>query len=483
MDIVEFCAIFAALRAGGISASEEPTMTLFTFIEILGTLAFAISGIRLASAKRFDWFGAYVVGFTTAIGGGTLRDLMLSLTPFWMLDCSYLVVTAFALGIVVVYGRYLIRLNNTFFIFDAIGLGLFTVVGVEKTLGAGFPLWVAVIMGTITGAAGGVLRDILINEEPLIFRKEIYALACVFGGLVYGGGRAAGLSGATLQIVTALSVIVFGVFFATVSSRMVGLIGSSNNPVSGMAIATLLISTMLLKATGNDGIQGMIAAIVIGGIICALASAKVNSTYARYDQVRNHAGITGAMAAEQILRMDGIYDVQVMRVSGKLTDHYDPANHVLRLSDSTYGSTSVAALGVAAHECGHAIQHARHYVPLTIRGALVPVANFGSGISWPLIIMGLFIRGEMSTLFINLGILMFSLAVLFQIITLPVEFNASGRALKILKKSGMLYESEVREARSVLTTAALTYVASAASALLQLLRILIKTGGRRNDDE
>ena len=207
MDIVEFCAIFAALRAGGISASEEPTMTLFTFIEILGTLAFAISGIRLASAKRFDWFGAYVVGFTTAIGGGTLRDLMLSLTPFWMLDSSYLVVTAFALGIVVVYGRYLIRLNNTFFIFDAIGLGLFTVVGVEKTLDAGFPLWVAVIMGTITGAAGGVLRDILINEEPLIFRKEIYALACVFGGLVYGGGLAAGLSGATLQIVTALSVI------------------------------------------------------------------------------------------------------------------------------------------------------------------------------------------------------------------------------------------------------------------------------------
>ena len=132
---------------------------------------------------------------------------MLSLTPFWMLDSSYLVVTAFALGIVVVYGRYLIRLNNTFFIFDAIGLGLFTVVGVEKTLGAGFPLWVAVIMGTITGAAGGVLRDILINEEPLIFRKEIYALACVFGGLVYGGGLAAGLSGATLQIVTALSVI------------------------------------------------------------------------------------------------------------------------------------------------------------------------------------------------------------------------------------------------------------------------------------
>lgn len=222
--------------------------------------------------------------------------------------------------------------------------------------------------------------------------------------------------------------------------------------------------------------------VLIGVLICAIASAKVNSTYARYDQVRNHAGITGAMAAEQILRMEGIYDVQVMRVRGRLTDHYDPANRVLRLSDSTYGSTSVAALGVAAHECGHAIQHARHYVPLTLRGALVPIVNFGSGISWPLIIMGFFFSGQMSSLFINLGILMFSQAVLFQIVTLPVEFNASSRALKILKNSGMLYESEVREARSVLTAAALTYVASAASAILQFLRILILTGGRRNDD-
>lgn len=122
-------------------------MTLFTIIEILGTLAFAISGIRLASAKQFDWFGAYVVGFTTAVGGGTLRDLMLSVTPFWMLNSSYLVVTAAALLIVIVFSRYLVRLNNTFFIFDAFGLGLFTVVGIEKTLAAGFPFWVAVIMG------------------------------------------------------------------------------------------------------------------------------------------------------------------------------------------------------------------------------------------------------------------------------------------------------------------------------------------------
>ncbi|MCX4282326.1 trimeric intracellular cation channel family protein [uncultured Alistipes sp.] len=182
-------------------------MTLFTFIEILGTLAFAISGIRLASAKRFDWFGAYVVGFTTAIGGGTVRDLMLSLTPFWMLDSTYLFVTAGALLIVIVSGPYLIRFNNTFFIFDAIGLGLFTVVGIEKTLAAGFPLWVGIIMGTITGAAGGVLRDILINEEPLIFRKEIYALACVFGGVVFGLCQWAGLGAGTTEVATALSVI------------------------------------------------------------------------------------------------------------------------------------------------------------------------------------------------------------------------------------------------------------------------------------
>lgn len=182
-------------------------MTVYFVLEMLGTLAFAISGIRLASAKRFDWFGAYVVGFTTAIGGGTLRDLMLSQTPFWMLDSVYLIVTAIALGIVIVLGRYLIRLNNTFFVFDAIGLGLFTVVGIEKTLAAGFPLWVAVIMGTMTGAAGGVLRDILINEEPLIFRKEIYALACVFGGFVFWGCRQVGIEGAALQIITAAAVI------------------------------------------------------------------------------------------------------------------------------------------------------------------------------------------------------------------------------------------------------------------------------------
>lgn len=150
-----------------------------TIIDYLGTFAFAISGIRLASAKQFDWFGAYVVGAVTAIGGGTTRDLLLGYSPFWMYQPSYLIVTGFALFFVICFGRYVIRLNNTFFIFDAIGLGLFTVVGIEKSLSAEFPMWVAVIMGTMTGALGGVLRDILINEVPLIFRKEIYAIACI----------------------------------------------------------------------------------------------------------------------------------------------------------------------------------------------------------------------------------------------------------------------------------------------------------------
>ena len=172
--------------------------------------------------------------------------------------------------------------------------------------------------------------------------------------------------------------------------------------------------------------------IIIGVFLSLAASAKVNSTFARYAGVRNRRGITGQMAAEQILHQAGIYDVQVQRISGKLTDHYDPKNKILRLSDSTYGSTSVAAVGVAAHECGHAIQHATNYLPLSIRGALVPMANFGAQISWPMIIIGLLFNGNMSGLFINLGILLFSCSVLFQIVTLPVEFNASSRALHIL---------------------------------------------------
>ncbi|MBR7133972.1 MAG: trimeric intracellular cation channel family protein [Bacteroidaceae bacterium] len=155
-------------------------------IEFVGTFAFAISGIRLASAKQFDWFGAYVVGVATAVGGGTFRDMMLGVTPFWMTDSIYLVCSGLALLWVILFSKYLIHLHNTFFLFDAIGLALFTVVGVQKTLDCGYPLWVAIIMGTMTGAAGGVIRDVFINEIPLIFRKEIYAMACVIGGVVFG---------------------------------------------------------------------------------------------------------------------------------------------------------------------------------------------------------------------------------------------------------------------------------------------------------
>lgn len=174
---------FYSLLCGNFQKKHMPTFV--QILDFIGTFAFAISGIRLASAKRFDWFGAYVVGFATAVGGGTLRDLLLDVTPGWMTDPIYLICTAMALVFVALFGRFLIHLNNTFFIFDTIGLALFTVVGVGKSLALGYPFWVAIIMGSMTGAAGGVIRDVFINEIPLIFRKEIYAMACVVGGLVY----------------------------------------------------------------------------------------------------------------------------------------------------------------------------------------------------------------------------------------------------------------------------------------------------------
>ena len=192
--------------------------------------------------------------------------------------------------------------------------------------------------------------------------------------------------------------------------------------------------------------------------------------------------MTGREAAERLLHANGIYDVTVQHVAGNLTDHYDPRNKTLNLSDSTYASTSVAAIGVAAHECGHAVQHANGYAPLKIRGSLVPVANFGSTLAWPLILIGFLIQGNASVLLINLGILLFSAAVLFQIVTLPVEFNASSRALKSLETNGILYTEEVADTRKVLRAAALTYVASAASAILQLLRLILISGGRRRND-
>lgn len=177
-------------------------------LDFIGTLAFAISGIRLASARRFDLFGAYVVGFTTAVGGGTMRDLMLGLTPFWMLNPTYLICTAFAVVWVAIFGKALIRQNNTWFLFDTIGLAVFTVTGMERTLALGFPGWTAIIMGTMTGAAGGVLRDVFINVEPLIFRKEIYASACVLGGLAYLACGMLGAGNITSGLVCSITVIV-----------------------------------------------------------------------------------------------------------------------------------------------------------------------------------------------------------------------------------------------------------------------------------
>ena len=222
--------------------------------------------------------------------------------------------------------------------------------------------------------------------------------------------------------------------------------------------------------------------LVFAGLILTLiASAGVKSTFSRYSRVRCMAGYTGAQAAQEVLRISGIYDVRIERVAGELTDHYDPRAKVLRLSDSTYGSNSVAAVCVAAHECGHAIQHQTGYFPLTLRGNLVPVANFGSTMAWPLIIIGLFFNSSTGSFLIQLGIIFFSLAVLFQLVTLPVEFNASNRALHILGTTNMLQDDELKYTRRVLRAAALTYVASAAAAILQLLRLIILFGGNDRD--
>lgn len=219
--------------------------------------------------------------------------------------------------------------------------------------------------------------------------------------------------------------------------------------------------------------------IIISALISLFAQFLVNSRFSKYSRVRSRSGMTGAQAAERILQSQGIYDVAIQRVSGKLTDHYDPRNKTLNLSDAVYASTSVAAVGVAAHECGHAIQHARGYAPLSFRSALVPVANIGSQLSWLFIILGIFFGG--SHTLIMIGILMFSAAVLFQLVTLPVEFNASGRALKLLSETGILQKDEVSDTRKVLSAAAFTYVAAAATAVLQLLRLLRLFGGNDRD--
>lgn len=220
--------------------------------------------------------------------------------------------------------------------------------------------------------------------------------------------------------------------------------------------------------------------VLLCAVASMIASAKVSSTFNRYNKVASHAGITGAEAARRLLYQAGIVDVSVSHIAGNLTDHYDPTNKVLRLSDATFDSTSVAAIGVAAHECGHAIQHQQSYAPLRIRSSLVPVANLGSKAGVPIIILGLILSYNMTL--IHIGIWVFSFAVLFQLVTLPVEFDASRRAVSLLASQGILAQDEVPKCKRVLTAAAMTYVAAAAASIVQLLRLVILFGGGRRRD-
>ena len=221
--------------------------------------------------------------------------------------------------------------------------------------------------------------------------------------------------------------------------------------------------------------------VIIGAVLSMAASAKVNSTFSKYSKVRSMTGMTGEDAAKRLLNSQGIYDVTVRPVKGQLTDHYDPRTKTVNLSESVFHSTSVAAIGVAAHECGHAMQDNVGYVPLKLRGAIVPVANIGSQAAFPLIIIGVLIGGMGSPL-VNIGLILFSLAVIFQLITLPVELNASRRAITLLDQVGILGGQEVNQTRKVLGAAALTYVAALAASVLQLLRLVILFGGRIHND-
>lgn len=217
--------------------------------------------------------------------------------------------------------------------------------------------------------------------------------------------------------------------------------------------------------------------VLLGAILCAIASWNVSHTYKKFSSMHSHRRITAETVAATMLRNAGITDVRIERVNGNLTDHYSPKEKVLRLSDTVYGSTSVAAIGVAAHECGHAIQHKVGYAPMKLRSASVPLANIGSMLSWPLIILGLLLGSAGLAQF---GVLLFTAVVFFQLITLPVEFNASRRAMVILEESGLLYGEEVPAARKVLSAAAMTYVAALFSSILQLLRLVLLT--RRSND-
>ena len=213
-------------------------------------------------------------------------------------------------------------------------------------------------------------------------------------------------------------------------------------------------------------------------LIALLAQINVSSTFNRYSRVASRRGLTGAQAAEAVLRAHGVYDVRIERVSGRLSDHYDPRSNVIRLSDAVYGSTSVASLGVAAHEAGHAVQYAQGYGPIKLRTAIIPICNIGSQLSIILIVLGLVLY--FPALF-GVGVILFAVAVLGQIVTLPVEFNASSRAMASLRDTGLLDEEELRGARKVLTAAAMTYVAALLVSIAQLLRFLLAFAGRRRD--
>lgn len=231
------------------------------------------------------------------------------------------------------------------------------------------------------------------------------------------------------------------------------------------------------------GFDGWFLIVILMAVVCMIAQGNVTSTFNRYSKVANSRGYTGADVAKMLLQQNGIYDVSVEHIKGSLTDHYDPAKKVLRLSDAVYNSRSVAALGVAAHETGHAVQHAKGYAPLALRSAIFPVVSFSSKIAMPLFIIGLLIGSLINTYTLALvGAILFAVVVAFQIITLPVEFNASSRALRMLEDYNYLDTGEVAGARKVLSAAAMTYVAAAAASLVQLLRLLAIIGvGRRRD--
>lgn len=219
--------IFEILRVMGATLRIPAS---FVVIEFIGTMAFAISGIRLASAKKFDWFGAYIVGMATAIGGGTLRDVMLGIPPFWMTNSIYVICCGLALLWVILFGKRIIRQQSTWFIFDTIGLALFNIIGIEKTINMHYPLWMAVIMGSVTGAAGGVIRDILINEIPLIFRKDIYAVACILGGIIYIIAYKINMPAEISAILSAFTVIIIRILAVKYHWQLPILKGDDNNP-------------------------------------------------------------------------------------------------------------------------------------------------------------------------------------------------------------------------------------------------------------